>query len=273
MTVTYMGSKGTGLGISRAPNHTGSAGNFTFQTNGGSSLLHAVNIQLARRFSHGFNVQSQYTLSKSIDNVPNGVAQNDDNLAAERSRSSQDQRHNFQTTFSYELPMGQNRMFFATASPKLLNFLAGWNINGNFTLASGTPLTARYSGSSSGSSTALYNALRADATGISPSLPWGDRTVLAFMNTAAFTIPSGPYGNAGRNTITGPGANLLNLSIHKIFRLDENGRRIDFSWQVQNLLNHPNWSGVSTAINSLNFGQVTSVRAMRSMSMNLRINF
>ncbi len=43
--------------------------------------------------------------------------------------------------------------------------------------------------------------------------------------------------------------------------------------QVQNLLNHPNWGNVSTAVNALNIGQVTSVRAMRSMSVNLRISF
>jgi hypothetical protein len=268
-----MGSKGTGLAISRAPNPTGNAGNFTFQTNGGSSILHAVNFQLMRRFSHGFNMQNQYTLSKSIDDVPSGVAQNDANLRAERALSSQDQRHNFQTTFSYELPMGQNRRFFAGASSKVLNFVAGWNINGTFTLASGNPLTARYTSSSGNSGAALYNSLRPDATGISPTIPWGDRTLVQYFNPAAFAIPAGTYGSAGRNTITGPGNNVLNLSIHKNFRLDENNRRIDFSWQVQNLLNHPSWAGVSTTVNALNFGQVTSVRAMRSMTMNLRINF
>jgi hypothetical protein len=42
---------------------------------------------------------------------------------------------------------------------------------------------------------------------------------------------------------------------------------------VQNLFNHPSWGGVSTTINALNFGQVTSARAMRSMTINLRIRF
>jgi trimeric autotransporter adhesin len=273
LTVTYMGSKGNGISITRAPIRSTSIGSFTYQTNGGSSILHAVNLQLARRFSHGFQVQNQYTIAKSIDDVPSGVAQNDANLAAERALSSTDQRHNFQTTFSYELPMGQNRRFFAAASPKVLNFIAGWNINGNFTLASGSPLTARYTSGGGTAGSAIYSALRPDATGISPGISWSDRNVLAFFNTAAFAIPSGTYGTAGRNTITGPGTNLLNLSIHKNFRLDENNRRIDFSWQVQNLLNHPNWAGVSATVNSLNFGQVTSARAMRSMTFNLRINF
>ena len=65
----------------------------------------------------------------------------------------------------------------------------------------------------------------------------------------------------------------MNLQVRKSFRLDENNRRIDFSWQAQNLLNHPNWGGVSTTVNALNFGQVTSVGRMRNMTMNLRISF
>ena len=79
-----------------------------------------------------------------------------------------------------------------------------------------------------------------------------------FFNTAAFTIPAGEYGNAGRNIIPGPGSSVVNLSVRKGFRLDENNRRLDFSWQVQNLLNHPNGSSVSTTVNALNFGQVTA---------------
>ena len=277
LNVAYTGAKGTGLDILRAPNRTGNAASFIYQSNGATSIMHALNIGLTRRFSRGFNVQNMYTLSKSIDDASgsggSGVAQNDANLAAERSLSSQDQRHNFQTTFSYELPFGQNRMFFAGASTKVLNFIAGWTVNGNFSMSSGSPLTARYTSNNSSSGTALYNALRPDATGLPVDLSRGDRTVLRFFDTSAFAIPAGLYGNAGRNTITGPGSIMLNLAVHKNFRLDENNRRIDFSWQVQNLLNHPNWTSVSTTINSLNFGQVTGVGRMRAMTMNLRINF
>jgi hypothetical protein len=274
LTVSYNGSKGTGIDITRAPNRSSNASNFMYQTNGGSSIYHGLNLQLSRRFSRGFNVTNSYTLAKSIDDTPGGVAQNDANLRAERSLSSQDQRHNFQTSFSYELPIGQNRQFFAGASAKLLNFIAGWAFNGNFALASGTPITARYASSSgSASGAALYNSLRPDATGVESSLPKSERTWQRFFNTAAFAIPSGTFGNAGRNTITGPGSISLNLSVRKSIQLDERNRRLDFSWQVQNLLNHPNWGGVSSTVNALNFGQVTSVRGMRSMSMNLRVRF
>jgi trimeric autotransporter adhesin len=276
--ITYSGARGTGLDIMRAPSRTGDSNHFIFQTNGASSIYHGLNVQLMRRFSRGFNVMNLYTFSKNIDDSSGSgasvVAQNDADLAAERSLSSQDQRHRFQANVTYDLPFGQNRLFLAGASSKVLNFVSGWSFFGNFSMASGSPLTARYvSGNGSSAGAALYNSLRPDATGVPANLAWADRSMMRFFDTAAFTIPAGLYGSAGRNTITGPGTILLNLSVHKNFRLDENNRRIDFSWQVQNLLNHPNWRGVSTTINALNFGQVTSVQAMRSMTMNLRINF
>ncbi len=277
LNASYTGSKGTGLDIVRAPKRGGNAGYFTYHTNGGSSIYHGMNLQLSRRFSRGFNLTNSYTLSKAIDSASGSgspVAQNDAALDAERSLSSQDQRHNFQTNFSYELPVGQNRRFLATASPRLLNILSGWTFNGNLTIASGNPLNPGYASSSgSTSSAALYNALRPDATGEEVSLPGGERSVQRFFNTAAFSIPSGEFGSAGRNIIPGPGSSTINLSVRKGFRLDDNNRRVDLSWQVQNLLNHPNWSGVSTTVNALNYGQVTGVRAMRSMRFDLRVRF
>jgi hypothetical protein len=278
LNVAYMGSKGTGLDIMRAPNRFDNASSFIYQTNGANSIYHGINAQLSRRFSRGFNMMNSYTFSKSIDNALGSsgsvVAQDDSNLAAERALSNQDQRHNFQTSFMYELPFGQNRAFFAGASTKIQNLISGWTFNGNLTIASGTPISARYASSSgSASGAALYNSLRADATGLPIALPGSERTIQNFFNTAAFSIPSGKYGNAGRNTIPGPGSSMVNLSMRKSFRLDENNRRLDISWQIQNLLNHPNWGGVSTTVNALNFGQVTSVRAMRSMTADVRIRF
>jgi hypothetical protein len=274
LDVAYNGAKGTGLDILRSPNRSSSATEFIYQTNGGSSIYHGLTVQLSRRFSHGFNMTNSYTFSKNIDDSSGSVAQNDADLAAERALSNQDRRHNYQTNFMYELPIGQNRAFFAGASPKVLNLISGWTFNGTITLQSGLPLTAYYASSNGNASgAAIYSSLRPDATGIPASLARGDRTWLKFFNTAAFADPSGLYGNAGRNTITGPGTNRMDLSVRKSIRLDENNRRLDLTWQVQNLLNHPNWSGVSTTINSLNFGQVTSVAPMRSMTANLRIRF
>jgi trimeric autotransporter adhesin len=273
LSVTYNGSKGTQLDIRRAPVRNSSSTNFTYLTNGGNSIYHGLAVQLSRRYSHGVNISGSYTLSKTIDDG-SSIAQDDAHLAAERALSSQDQRHNFSTNFTYELPVGKNRMFLAASSAKVLNFAAGWTFNGTFSMATGNPLNPSYTSSNGSIATgSFYNSLRPDITGAEISLPKSERTLRQFFNTAAFNIPAGQFGTASRNCITGPGQINLNLSVRKSFTLDDNNRRVDLSWQVQNLLNHPNWGGVSTNISSPTYGQITNMRGMRSMTMQLSVRF
>ncbi len=153
--------------------------------------------------------------------------------------------------------------------------ISGWNVNGSYNLNSGTPLTARILGNiSNNSGTGSNQSERPDSTGISPALPGDERATGRFFNTLAFAIPApGMFGNAARYTIPGPGTNLLNLSLRKSFRLDDNNRRIEFRWLVTNVLNHPNFSGVGTVVNALNFGRVTGAGSMRQIELHLRINF
>jgi hypothetical protein len=296
LEIGYSGARGTRLDILRAPNRAPSgvspgntqnslgisnAGIFLYQQSGANSILHSGRVQVMRRFSRGFRLQSSYTLSKSIDDasgVGGGglvVVQNDRDIAAERALSSFDQRHRFDTSFNFELPFGERRRFLASTAPFLQTLIAGWNLMGSYQLYSGTPLTARLLGNlSNNSGTGSNSSERPDSTGVSPTLSGSGQTTGHYFNTQAFAIPlPGLFGNAGRNTIPGPGTNQLNLSLRKSFRLDDNNRRVDLTWQVSNALNHPNWGGVSTVVNALNFGQVTSVRSMRQMTLNLRVSF
>jgi hypothetical protein len=98
---------------------------------------------------------------------------------------------------------------------------------------------------------------------------------LNFFNTAAFVQPPlGRFGDAARGTITGPGSVTVNFGLSKGMRFGKDGqRRADFRWEVNNLLNHPNFSGLSTIINSSTYGRVLGVQGMRTMDFNLRVNF
>jgi hypothetical protein len=102
-----------------------------------------------------------------------------------------------------------------------------------------------------------------------------DRSTLEFFNTAAFALPtSGQPGTEGRNTITGPGTVNFNMSLGRFFTFSrEKNLRARFSIDATNLFNHPNYSGVSNTINAQNFGWVTSVGAMRAITLSLRANF
>jgi hypothetical protein len=66
----------------------------------------------------------------------------------------------------------------------------------------------------------------------------------------------------------------MNLQMAKNLRLGRDGqRRMEIRWEVNNLTNTPNFTGLSTVVNSATFGRVTGVSGMRSMTIRTRVNF
>jgi hypothetical protein len=113
--------------------------------------------------------------------------------------------------------------------------------------------------------------LRANYTGADIGVE--NPTLLHFFNTGAFTAPaSGTFGDAGRNTIIGPGQRLLNASIGRDVRLSSN-RVMSIRVEANNVLNTVNWGTIDTTVNSPTFGQVISVQPMRTVQLNLRFRY
>ncbi len=284
LNLDYTGSKGTALDMVRAPNREPNgqlriAGvqPFLWETSQGSSIMHAGSVSLRRRMHNGLSVGGTYKFSKSIDNASSigggatVVAQNDLNLAAERGLSSFDQRHNLTGYFNYELPFGTGKKWFSNASSFPSRVFGDWTLNGSFTLASGFPFTPRVIGDFATVANGTNGSLRADYNGqpISISNP----TVQQWFNTAAFSVPApGTYGTAGRNSIEGPGTVLLDMGITKEFPLRDM-MNLEISANATNVLNHPNYAGINTTVNSPTFGQVISVGGMRQISMSARYRF
>ncbi len=287
----YHGSKGTRLDLLRSPNRQpdlagaderiiANAQEFLYQTSGASSIYHSMQVRLQRRFTAGFSLNANYIYGKSIDNASSigggqeTVALFDDNLRAERGLSSFDIRHQFILNTSYEFPFGERRRFLSRSGPASA-VLGNWSLNTGLTLQSGNPYTARILGSLNNSSSQGVNqSERAEASGLVAVLPASEHSVNVFFNTAAFTLPpSNRFGNAGRNTITGPGTILLNPSLMKVFRLSNDGRRLEFRAQATNILNTPNFTGLGTVVDSSNYGRLTSARQMREFEFSLRLRF
>ena len=291
--VVYTGTKGTHLDLFRSPNRALPGGplgtefnrripnapGFTYDTYGASSIYHALRATLQRRFAGGLMVRSQYTFGKSLDNASSigggaqVVVQDDNNFDAERGRSSFDVRHQFTTFFMVELPFGERRRWAKRGWQAA--WFGEWSLNGNVTLNAGTPFTARVLGSAANNSgTGNSFSERPDQVG-DPNLPRDQRTIARWFNTDAFALPApGVFGNASRNTISGPGTAQVNFSVGRGIRFGpDNRRRFDLRWEVQNLFNHPNFSGIGTVVNSTNYGRVLGARAMRSMDLSLRVSF
>lgn len=282
LNVGYTGSKGTALDMVRAPNR-GASGlripgvqAFLYESSQGFSILHSGSVRLRRRMKNGMSVGGTYVYSKSIDNASSigggatVVAQNDLDLAAERGLSSFDQRHRLTGDFVLELPFGAGRKWLANESFASRIF-GDWTLSGDFTVASGTPLTARVIGDVLDVARGSNGSLRADYNGQPISL--GDPTVGQWFNTAAFSVPAtGTFGNAGRNSINGPGNFLLNMSLSKTIPMKDM-MALELRAEATNILNHVNYTAVDTVVNSPTFGQVVSAGNMRRMQLTSRFRF
>jgi hypothetical protein len=285
--ISYLGTKGTRLDVQEMPNQAppgspltseqrmaiGNAVGFIYDTPVGNSIYHAAQARLNRRFRRGISFNLQYTFAKSIDNsstlggVGNTVAQNFYNLSAERGLSSFDRRHSFTANYVLTSPVGGTSGFLANKG-WIESALKDWTLSGSATIQTGAPLTARVLGNQSDTAgTGTVGSGRAQATG----LPVDSGT--GFFNLLAFTTPPvGQFGNAGRNTIPGPGVFSMNLSLQRTIPLTER-LRLQIRVDATNFTNHVNIASFGTIVNSLNYGVPSSAASMRTLSGTLRFNF
>ena len=101
----------------------------------------------------------------------------------------------------------------------------------------------------------------------------GPKTVAQWFNTATFIRPAnGFYGNAGTGIIRGPALINIDMSLHKEFAVRE-GRGLEFRAEFFNVLNHTNFTSVSTNYGAGTFGQVTAAADPRIIELVLRARF
>jgi hypothetical protein len=282
MTATYLGIKGT-RGMQEFLPNTYPAGvanpcplcpaGFTYLASNGNSTRESGDFQLRRRLHSGFAASVDYTYSKSIDDsalggknqAVNVIAQNWLALNDERGRSTFDQRQLATIQMQYTSGMG-------IGGGTLLNgwkgaLLKEWTVSSAITAGSGLPLTPVYIVPVSG--TGVTGSIRPDYTGA----PVYSGSPGRALNPAAYAPPpNGQWGNAGRDSITGPGQFTLNASLGRTFRASDR-LNLDVRIDATNALNHvtfPNWS---TTVGSPLFGLPTSANAMRSVQTTLRLRF
>jgi hypothetical protein len=286
MTVTYIGNKGT-RGVQEFLPNTYPIGatspcpscptGFTYLTSNGNSNREAGTVQLRRRLHNGLTASAQYTFSKSIDDdssIGGGgassvtVAQNWLDLRAQRGLSTFDQRHLLSLSVQYTTGMGMGGKTLMTGWRGKV--YKEWTILNNVTIGSGLPLTPFYSGVVPG--TGVSNAIRPDVTG----LPIYGAPAGFFLNQDAFTAPiSGQWGDAGRDSITGPAQFSFNSSMSRTFRLHDR-LSLDLQIQATNILNHVTYTSYYTTVTSVPntlFGTPVGANGMRNIVTQLRLRF
>jgi hypothetical protein len=272
-TVTYNGTKGTGLDQTIVPNSAPSGGKanglpsgYIFEQANGNSIYHSASFQVMRRFRNGVSANANYIFSKAIDNAVQ--AQNYLDTSAERAVSAGNRTHVLNFNWQYSTAVGRG-------GGTLVNGWKGamfkdWTFTNNMGVSTGAPLTPTVGGvRSTTTGTGITGSLRANATG----LPVSDAAPGQPFNYLAFAVPAaGQWGNAGRNTITGPMQFNLNASLGRNFRLTER-KNIDLRFDATNALNHVTFRSFNTTIGSNNLGLLSNPSNMRSLLATVRFRF
>jgi Carboxypeptidase regulatory-like domain/TonB dependent receptor-like, beta-barrel len=320
LTIGYMGSKGTHLRIARNINQlelVGGAlvrpfptlsatssikpganlGNISEVTSGANSDYNALVVELNRRLSHGLQLISSYTYSKSIDdnslNSQGVILQDSLDVANSRGLSDFDARHRFVVSGFYELPFHGNRL------------VSGWELGTIVQAQTGNPLNVTTGISNFTGTTALTagGGLRPDLlmpvgiTGNPAQWFTNNQVCTPFAQAgitqplcsatpnAAFALPLGAtpagdhFGNLGRNVFTGPGFVNTDLSLVKNTKLTER-MNLQFRTEAFDVFNHPNFGNPNLNPQSSSFGRITSTRfptgdfgSARQLQLSLKLQF
>ena len=134
----------------------------------------------------------------------------------------------------------------ANAAAKQL--VDGWSLSGIATLQSGFPLSPQLGYNPTGNGDTRNPVRPNRVAGFSG--PLYAKTVQQWFNPAAFSAPyPGTFGNAGRDTLTGPGLSELDLSLAKSTTIHER-LRAQFRAEFFNVLNHSNFTTPNAVVYS-----------------------
>ncbi len=246
----------------------------------GRSYFNALELQLAKRMSHGLQMQGTYTWGKSMDTSSATLAGD----AFNNSISSLNWFDMKLTRGPSDFNVGRTLVINGTWDiPTAKSFSGparwitdGWELGTIFTVSDGVPFTPTWgtggdpANTLSGDDFAYPNRLGGPGCGTltNPGNPGN------YVKTQCFGIPTAPdaafwnancdpappsvggtidpnslqcfnlRGNAGRNILVGPGITSLDFSIFKnnhIKRISENFN-VQFRVEMFNILNHPNFA-------------------------------
>jgi hypothetical protein len=279
----YVGNKGTYIGASRQENPAvyipGAStvgntqqrrvypnyGSISRGESGNNSHYDSLQLNVEKRFSHGYSLLSNYVWSKTLQ-VTYGADPFDP--TRETSLSTDDVPHNLKFSNIWEIPHAS----VSGAADKILN---GWQMNAIVTWQSGFPFgisSGRDNGFSGGTD-------RADYTGggsweLSSSRPHSEM-IQKFFDTSKFTVNQvGTYGNTGDNIVRGPRYFNTDFGLLKVTDVSQSVQ-VQFRAEAFNVFNNVNFRLPNNNVSSAQFGQITQVveDSQRIIQFGLKVIF
>jgi hypothetical protein len=241
-----------------------------YSSDAGRAEFNGLTFRVDKRYADGLFFLGSYQLSKSTDNGSGEIEANDTafatNLNADQGYARYDQRHRVSASFGYELPFGPGKRWLSSGGAAAYVF-GGWQVQSIVRLASGFPFTVT---STNVCQCGSFVPQRVNLVTAGNLGQIDNPTVDHWFDPTAYAVPAlGTQGNAGRNTVRGPGTQLVNLSLSKRFPISR--ARIEFRAEVFNLLNHNNFGTPDSNISNATAGVITTADDGRAAQFGLRL--
>ena len=225
----------------------------------GTASYHALNASLTKRSRGGLSYKVNYTWGKIMDLNSAILGPSADNELAtlrnpydpklSRGIGSYSLTHQFNTNFSYALPIGNGKAIGKSATGVVDKLIGGWQWNGIFNAQSGFPMTPVVGLNQTGNGDSRIP----DVPLMNPNFKGnpilgvdGFKKTGRYFDPNAFLLPTtGTFGDVARGRFTGPGYWNLDMSLFKRIPVREK-LSLQFRAEAFNILNHANFVNPST---------------------------
>lgn len=263
------GASVTTAGINGRRPYQPTPATFTFgainqNTNANNSHYNSLQTTLNARLGRSLDANSSYVWSKTTNFTTPTVDQSD--IRKNFGRADTDSRHRFVLSASYKLPETRALGVFGK---QVIN---GWQLNDITILQSGLPFTV-----TSGVDTNLdgNNNDRANVVGDQYThATTRSGKIKAYLKSSGFAVPTGPYGNEQRDSLTAPGSVVSNVSLFKTFALPE-GMGLQFRGEAFNVFGNVNLGAPRTNLSVFPTAatQILSAGNPRQIQLALKLFF
>jgi hypothetical protein len=223
-------------------------------TNEGYSWYHGLQMELEKRFSKGYTIQTSYTFSKFMEAT---YLLNQGDPRPTEMISDMDRPHRFTVSGIYELPFGKGRQFLTSTRPLVSHLVSGWQISGIYAFQSGPSINFGLDG--------IGPIFTGDVNDI--QLPGDQQTPEQWINTGAgFNTNSAQQLEWNLRTfpvrfgfIRADKISNFDFGIIKKTSITES-KEVQFRAELLNAFNHPLlFTGqIDTSPTSRTFGQLNS---------------
>jgi hypothetical protein len=213
------------------------SGTLSFANWSGWYSYHALQVQVKKAMSHGFQIGGNYTWAKNIDIGSGAVAadQYTNSITGllwycdrcRRGLADTDVRNNITVDYLWNIPTPAS-----WASP-LKATLGNWQAGGILTIENGRPFTVLMTGDPLNGLSVEQVPDRIFGPGCTTRVNPGNANHYIKLECFKAPNPTTQYGDAGRNTLIGPGLIALDFSLFKTIPLKKISESSDLQFRME----------------------------------------